>query len=412
MRAPFSLLFARVVLLTGFAALLCAPLVAWLLRIRPPSDLQEMQALAPWPVWSETRLAAWPGKFEAWLNHHFALRGQIIRAQSIVQHRWLAAPGASVVPGRDNWLFYSGDRTFQDFVGRDPLSDDELARWQALLEGRQAWLRERGIAYLFVIVPNKSTIYPEQLPRILQAQHRPGKLDQLLDYLRVRHSRVNLLDLRATLLELKSRERAYWIADSHWNAPGLVAASEAIMRRISQSGLAVGVTDAASRRPLLNFQSIPRMADCVDLIAMRGYWPQPPELQLRLQRPADLHDTTTPLADLPPWKEYPAWRKPVTTERDSGRGRAVLLCDSFFRAGGVPLDALGHVPFMLEFRRFTSLWDWASFDQFQLIAEHEKPDVVIEQWTERFLKVIPLDHPEFARARQAAGEKTSSVQRQ
>ena len=397
-----SVLFARVVLLAGFVALLAAPLVAWMLRVSPPADLQEMQVLAPWPEWKSTAVATWPGKFEAWLNHHFALRGQIIRAQSIVRHRWLSAPSNNVVPGRDHWLFYAGDRTFEDFVGRDPLSADELTRWHALLEGRRAWLRERGIAYLFVIVPNKSTAYPEQLPRVLNAQHRSGKLDQLLDYLRAQGSTVPVLDLRPTLLKLKTREPAYWIADSHWNGAGLIAASDAIMLRVAQLGVSAGAIDAAGTRPLLNLQSVPREADCVDLIAMRGYWPQPPEIQLRLNRPADLRDVASPLADLPPWKEYPAWRKPVTTERDSGRGRAVLLCDSFFRAGGVPLDALAQVPFMLEFHRFTSLWDWASFDQFRSIAEQEKPDVVIEEWTERFLKVIPADHPEFQRARKAA----------
>ncbi len=397
-----SPIFARVTLLIGFVALLGAPLVSWLLRVPPPADLQEMQALAPWPDWKSTPLSAWPGKFEAWLNHHYALRGQFIRAQSIVKHRWLSAPSNNVVPGRDGWLFYSGDRTFEDFVGRDPLSADELARWHALLEGRRAWLHERGIAYLFVIVPNKSTIYPEQLPSVLRAQHHAGKLDQVLDYLRAQGSTVPVLDLRPTLQELKARERAYWIEDSHWNGAGLVAASEAIMRRVAQLGVNAGPADATGMRAWLNLQTAPRVADCVDLIAMRGHWLQPPELQLRLIRPPDLRDVTSPLVELAPWKEYPGWRKPVTTERDSSRGRAVLLCDSFFRAGGVPLDALAQVPFMLEFRRFTSLWDWASFDQVRAIAEQEKPDIVIEEWTERFLKVIPADDPEFARARAAA----------
>ena len=69
---------------------------------------------------------------------------------------------------------------------------------------------------------------------------------------------------------------------------GLIAASDAIMLRVAQLGVSAGAIDAAGTRPLLNLQSVPREADCVDLIAMRGYWPQPPEIQLRLNRPADL----------------------------------------------------------------------------------------------------------------------------
>jgi hypothetical protein len=394
-----STAIARTGLFLGFVGLLGAVLVGGALRVAPPADHVELQTLAPWPEWEATALWAWPGKFEAWLNHHFPLRSQIIRAHSVVRHRWLAAPSAQVVVGRDGWLFYAGDRTFADFVGRDRLTADELTRWRAVLEGRRAWLRERGIAYLFVIVPNKSTIYPEQLPRLLQAQARPGKLDQLLDDLRARGSTVPVFDLRPTLRAARQHGPAYWTADSHWNGTGLVAASDAIVRRVGELGVNVGATDATAKRAAFSLERAPRFSDCVDLLAMRGHWPIDPEVQFILKRPADLRDGVSPLTEVAPWKEAPWWKQPVTTECDSGRGRAVLLCDSFFRAGGVPLEALTKVPFMLEFRRFTSLWEWATFEQIKAIAELEKPEVVIEEWAERFLKVIPDDHPEFARAR-------------
>jgi hypothetical protein len=326
------------------------------------------------------------------------LRAQLIRAHSVVRHRWLGAPSPSVVVGREGWLFFAGNRTFEDFVGRDRLSPAELAQWGAVLEGRRAWLRERGIRYLFVVIPNKSTVYPGQLPAVLRANARPGKLDQLLAYLQTNHANVPVLDLRPALAAVKSRRQAYWTVDSHWNAFGLTAACDAIAARLDADGVPVFTADTPRH---VDIREAFRESDCADLLAMRGLWPRKPEPELRLRRPVDLRDAVSPLATVAPWKDAPAWKKPVTTERDSGQGRAVLLCDSFFRAGGVPLDALGQVPFMLNFRRFTSLWEWATFDQIKAIAEWEKPDVVIEEWTERYLKVIPEDHPEFARARAA-----------
>ena len=374
------------------------PLLAWLRDVKPPADFREMQALAPWPDWRAKPLPQWPQKYEAWLNTHFALRAQLIRAHGIVRQRWLAAPAGDVLVGRDDWLFYSGNATMQDFVGRDPLNEAQLALWLAVLEGRRAWLRERGIAYLFVLAPNKSTIYPEKLPALLRAQARPGKMDQLLDYLRAKNSTVPVLDLRPALLALKSREPAYWATDSHWNGAGLAAACDAINARVAALGLPVRADGA---RDLLNISPVLRHYDCIDLLAMRGHWPLRPEPELRLRRPPDLRDVVSPLNAHALWKEAPGWKTPVTTERDSGLGHAALLCDSFFRAGGVPSDALAQVPFMLNFRRYTSLWEWATFDQIRAIVELEKPEIVIEQWTERFLKVIPADHPEFARARAA-----------
>ena len=396
--AEKSTALSRALLLAGFAALLCAPLAGWLLKATPPADFSEMQELAAWPDWRATPRPQWPQKFEAWLNTHFALRAQFIRAHGIVRHRWLGAPSSVVFVGRDDWLFYAGNGTFEDFVGRDPLSEAQLAHWHAVLEGRRAWLRERGIAYLFVLAPNKSTIHFERLPALLRAQARPGKMDQLLDYLRAKNSTVPVLDLRPALLALKSRQPAYWTADSHWNGAGLAAACDAINARVAALGLPVR---ADGVRDLLDLSPVLRDYDCVDLLAMRGHWPLRPEPELRLRRPADLRAAVSPLTTVAPWKDAYAWKTPVTTERDSGQGHAALLCDSFFRFGGMPLDSPAQVPFMLTFRRFTSLWEWATFDQIRAIAELEKPEVVIEQWTERFLKVIPDDHPEFARARAA-----------
>lgn len=388
----------QIVWLLGFALLLGAPAIGWLARVKPPAAMQEMRELAPWPDPQATPLVAWPAKFEAWLRDHFPLRGHIVRAHSVVRHRWLGAPSANVIVGRDDWLFYAGDRTAEDFTGRDALTPEQLAHWSAVLEGRRAWLRARGIAHLFVIVPNKSTIYPEQMPAGLRAAARPGKTDQLLAHLRARGSDAAVLDLRPTLLALRAQQRAYWTADSHWNAHGHLAATEAILAKLKAMGLDAGADDW---RAGVKIETGPRIADCADLLAMRDLWPAPAEDQLRLVRPADARAGTSALADLPPWKDAPWWKKPIVSERDAARGRVVLLTDSFFNAGGLPLDAIGQMPFQLCFRRFTSLWEWATPDQIRAIAETEKPDVIIEAWTERFLKVIPADDPEFAAAASA-----------
>ena len=391
----------QVVWLAGFALLLGAPAIGWLVRVPPPAAMQEMRALAPWPESAKIPLTDRPAKFEAWLRDHYPLRGQIVRAHSVVWHQWLRAPSASVIVGRDAWLFFSGDRTLEDLTGNDPLTPAELDQWATVIEGRRAWLRSRGIAHLFVVVPNKSTIYPEQLPADLRARVRPGKLDQLFARLQARGSGAGVLDLRQPLLNLKERERAYWITDSHWSAHGLVAGTEAILRRLGELGVHAGASDWHGA---LNIETVPRFGDCTDLLALRGLWPSPPEAQLRWTRPADLRYAASPLATAPPWKDVPSWRKPVVTERDSAHGRAVLLCDSFFRSGGMPPEAEGEILFQLCFRRFTSLWEWTTAEHILAIAEHERPDVIIEAWTERFLKIVPADHPEFARARAAAAK--------
>ena len=392
----------------GMVVLLCAPLLAWAFRVPELANVQEMRPLAKWPDWRATKFEKWPAAFESWLGDHFPSRTRVVQGYGIVRHRWLGEPSARVVVGRDDWLFYSGERTVEDLLGRDRLSDAELTQWRRAVEGRRAWWRERGAEYLLVLVPNKSTIYPERLPAFLRSQARPGKLDQLVGQLRDQRSPLPVLDLRAALFAAKAQQTVYWPTDSHWNAEGLTVASAAILARLGELGVPAGQRDEAA---WMKNEYVAREGDCIGLLTMRGRWPLEPVSQLRLTFPPDLRAVPTPLSDFPVWKTVGPWAVPLAFERTSGVGRAVMLCDSFFRVGGQPGDVNSQSPLILNFQRFVSLWSWAGetnladYAMVADIAARERPTVVIDQCTERYLRTPPPDHPEFQRARTAAGGK-------
>jgi hypothetical protein len=157
-------------------------------------------------------------------------------------------------------------------------------------------------------------------------------------------------------------------------------------------------------------ERVVREGDCIGLLSMNGRWPLEPITQLRIIAPPDARSTQTAVSGLPVWKSVSAWAQPIAFERDSGVGRAVMLCDSFFRAGGMAGDTPAQSPLILNFRRFVSLWPWlgahnvATYEVVAAIAQLEQPTIVIEQWTERYLRTPPPDHPEFQRARIAAIE--------
>ena len=392
----------------GMAVLLCAPLLAWAWRVPELANVQEMRPLAAWPDWRAAKFEKWPATFETWLGDHFPSRTRVVQWYGIVRHRWLGEPSSRVVVGRDDWLFYTGEMTVEDLLGRDRFSEAELTNWRRALEGRRAWWRERGAEYLLVLVPNKSTVYPERLPAFLRSQARPGKLDQLLSHLREQKSPVPRLDLRPALRAAKAQQIVYWPTDSHWNAEGLAAACDAIMARLRELGVPQRVRD---ERMWSKAELAVREGDCIRLLTMSGRWPLAPVSQLRVTFPPDLRAVPTATGEFPAWKTVGPWAQPMAFERDSGTGRAVMLCDSFFRVGGQPAEVNSHSPLILNFQRFVSLWNWnstenlANYEMVADIAEKERPTLVIEQWTERYLRTPPPDHPEFQRARTAAGGK-------
>jgi hypothetical protein len=331
--------------------------------------LAENRPPAPPPAWKPSR--DFPGKFDAFFADRFGLRNDLVRA-----HGWFALHGLGVSPtpdvvlGRDGWLYYAGCDSFADFQGRRPFADEELERWRRALERRRDRLAQKGIAYLFVVAPNKQTIYPEHLP---DALNRPGRtrLDQLADHLRA-HSDVPFLDLRPALRRAKEREPVYRPGDSHWNDLGAHAAYERILEAL------------AGRRPPLRpwprgrFTATPA-ATASDLGMMLGL-PSPPrdewwELAPRTPRRAALADPGMSAASERRLVPEPAV---AFTVADPALPSAVVLYDSF---------GLAVRPFLAEhFRRSLFLWRTTLEPD---VLDRERPDLVIQEMCERFLQGAP-----------------------
>jgi hypothetical protein len=134
-----------------------------------------------------------------------------------------------VVIGRQGWLFYGGQYEIEQYLGLRPLSDPQIGAIVGELEREWKFLRSRGIAFVFVIAPNKSSIYPEYLPDGL---HRigPTPADQLMSALAQRPE-IPVVDGRMLLRRSKHLGPLYFQTDTHWNDIGAFITLQAVMRR-------------------------------------------------------------------------------------------------------------------------------------------------------------------------------------
>ena len=149
----------------------------------------------------------------------------------MVPHYHLAGcPG----PGRTRWLALllrrAHARTLEPPVR---LGEQDLRDWRRLLELRRDWLRERGIKYLFIVPPDKHTIYPEYLPTWMEPSSKPSKLQQLAEYMKT-HSDVEFIDLSQTLIDAKKIRVNYLQTDTHWNAFGGFVAYRTLVQGLSR----------------------------------------------------------------------------------------------------------------------------------------------------------------------------------
>lgn len=362
-----------------FLGILVLPLAGIVLDIRF-SPIHEMRKLAPLPQLSF--LEDWedfPAQFENYWNDHFGFRGALIYGLRVARARCLhAATFGHVLIGRASWLFFMPQTVGTDTATIRPFTEDELDRWQQVLEHRRDWLQERGCRYVFFIAPDKQTIYPEKVSARYRPRRYTSRLDQLLSHLRERHSRVEVVDIRPALLAAKEQERLYHITDSHWNDCGAFYGYHHLTSVLSQWFPAL---QPMPRSSFVEEQENWRGGDLSRMIGLDEF-----------KQEQCLH-----LVPLTPRRARSAQEEaiapsgieldnpPFATECDQATlPRAVMFHDSFVSA---------IQPFLSEhFRRIA----YFRHDDFlPEVIEREHPEIVIQEWVERKLALVtPNDFEE------------------
>lgn len=190
---------------------------------------------AEFPKWGggANGLKKYLNGLDAYFNDHFGLRKFLIRcyrsATTVVfQDKNIQS---SVVVGRDGWLYFNENQMIEHYRGTLLFTPEELMDWKKLLEGYRGWAWERGIKFMFVVAPDKQSIYPEHLPTWLNKISPDTKLDQFIRFMQT-NSIVHVVDLRPQLLAAKTNTALFYQTDSHWNLLGSFLAYQKLMEEL------------------------------------------------------------------------------------------------------------------------------------------------------------------------------------
>jgi hypothetical protein len=195
--------------------------------------VSETRAAAKFPnfQWDLKYFDEFPAKFESYYNDFFGFRESLISWNNqVMVTAFGTAPSWLVILGKYPWLFYGGDEGYY----LSPLFKlEELEQLKAVLEQRRDWLASQGIQYIFLVAPNKQSIYSEYLPDSIRYSSTKSRLDQLMDYLK-QNSNVEVIDLREDFHKAKLSHQLYEKTDTHWNELGAFYAYRAVMERVSR----------------------------------------------------------------------------------------------------------------------------------------------------------------------------------
>lgn len=360
----FSPLLDRL-LVALFVLAIGVPLLGTVIGADPETTEEENREAAPLPELPHdlASLQAWPDAFTKYFADNFAFRSRLVRWQARVRvHVLRSSPTPDVLLGGMGWLFYGNDGAIEDFTGARPFTAEELRRWSDTLQHTQDWLARRGIAYVFVLAPDKHWIYPDEMPGGLNRAPVPSRIDQLTAHL-ARHSTVRVVDVRGPLQAARASDRVYHRTDTHWNDLGAFVAYQEVMRAI---GPLVGLRPR--HRDELELRVIPRTGlDLARMLGLGRVWVED-DLQLepaagRRSRVVEPGNASRGLMD-----------PRVVTEGPAEGPRALVFRDSF---GSAMIPLLSD-----HFSRAVYLWQ-NNFDPDIVAAE--RPAVVIQEWVARHL---------------------------
>ncbi|CAM2058872.1 alginate O-acetyltransferase complex protein AlgJ [Desulfovibrionales bacterium] len=198
------------------------------------SEKRTLAALPAWPADFKS-LISWPQTFENYYNDNFGLRTNYIIGHNYLKAKLLGiSPSKKVIFGRNGWMFL--DASVHSWRAGTLFTSFEMELWKLKIEAKRDWLAAKKITYLFVVAPNKSTIYSEYLPQAQTRIHVQSRCEQLKAYLKT-HSDVPFLDLAEPLIAAKP-QKLYYLTNTHWNDTGCYVAYRAIMEALVALGVA------------------------------------------------------------------------------------------------------------------------------------------------------------------------------
>ena len=219
----------KIIYIVCFFIMLCLPLA--LMPFFKNDAKLEKRSLAKLPSYlSNGRLNLdFSDQFEAWANDHLPLRAHLLTVSNQIRGELLQGQTSNVIVGQDGWLFFASEAP--DYLGTNALSEDQIRAMAVTLSLLQEQTEKNGGHFLFVPVPNKSSVYPEYMPDRYQksASSNLTRLSAVLP-----EYGVPFADL-LTLLTDRKDEGLYHRRDSHWNYRGALLACDSILTGLGRS---------------------------------------------------------------------------------------------------------------------------------------------------------------------------------
>lgn len=134
--------------------------------------------------------------------------------------------------GKNNWLFYKREddgHPIWDYMGINHYTDNELVEISVNLTDTRNYLKELGVDFYVIVVPNKEIVYAEYMPDTMVRVDEVSRGEQVADYIREKTDLVFIYPKQA-FFDVKGSHQVYYATDTHWNQKGAFVGLQEIFR--------------------------------------------------------------------------------------------------------------------------------------------------------------------------------------
>ncbi len=357
-----------------FTAFLLFPFL-WMNLFSNNSDSGENRKLHEKPVFNFDKILEYPKLFNQYFDDNFGFRKELSTLNSYYKLKIFETSSKPdlVAVGKKSWLFSTDPTVIKGYQNETLFTDAELKIIQHNLEEAYDWHTAKNINFFVMILPMKSSIYPEYLPDCMKKKSEQSKLLQLRDYMK-KNSYVKIIDVTNELIEAKSRIEVYYQHDIHWNFQGGYIGYEKLITALN------AVNPVFRPTPRANYWTVARHTHSADLgrilslenILLNDEWHLQNPLKFKYEKikPVEYGSVAT-------------MQSTVHTQiKNSNLPKAVVYRDSYFNL---------MIPYFSEhFSDCIYLWTNELSSE---VIEKEKPSIVVYEMLESSIDKLLEDNP-------------------
>ncbi|TFH42980.1 MAG: hypothetical protein E4G96_02240 [Chrysiogenales bacterium] len=367
----------NIIITALFVTVLWLPILDNLFNIAPVLPNMEQRSLSQLPELRLNRksIADFHGKFVKYFIDNFGFRAHLIRWNSLFKLKVMKVEQfPKVLVGKDDWLYL-----VKDDDGNNPLDfyraigifrgPEEIAAWSRPLVEIGQRLAKKGIRFIVIFAPMKTSVYPEFIPDYFKPVRDTTRLDQIKEYL-VHSTTIEFIDLGDAVREGKEGRRVFFKYDVHWNSYGAFYAYRKIMDAL--------VREYPRMRPLsLDDYTVEKVmfpgGDLAGMLGLKDVFSEEYPHFMPIRK-------ANAVRSLIPYPAKFSRLSDVYKTGDRTLPRAMVIHDSFFNF---------IKPFLAEhFERMACFQGYNRVD-FSVI-EIEKPDIVFFEMVESYTQKSPF----------------------